>query len=157
VWSRRGPRNALSVQMRSRAATGRGCHEGVFGRVRQGRPKQRSGLCATNQVQSHHFSFEAWTNNSWMIAPKVHVVGPHEVVEAGPSRVSDRLMKSTKGKEKVVEFLEMGEVEGAKSVGLSDEHWGVHQWFLADRIFKKQLEIEVLFKEIMAIEAMMQE
>jgi hypothetical protein len=50
VWSRRGPRNARSVQTRSRAATGRGCCEGVFGRVRQGRPKRRSGLCAPNQV-----------------------------------------------------------------------------------------------------------
>jgi hypothetical protein len=92
-----------------------------------------------------------------MIALKVRVVGPCEVIEAGPSRVLDRLMKSTKGKEKVVEFLETGEVEGAKSVGLLDEHWGVCQWFLADRIFKKRLEIEVLFKEIVVIEAMMQE
>jgi hypothetical protein len=51
VWSRRGLRNARSVQMRSRAATGRGCHEGVFGRVRQGRPKRRSGLRAPSQVR----------------------------------------------------------------------------------------------------------
>jgi hypothetical protein len=51
----------------------------------------------------------------------------------------------------------MGEVEEAESVGLSDEHWGVRQRFLADQIFKKRLEIEALFKEIMSIEAMMQE
>jgi hypothetical protein len=71
--------------------------------------------------------------------------------------LSERPAKSLKGKEKAVEFLEMGKVEEAESVGLSDEHWGVHQRFLADQIFKKRLEIEALFKEIASIEAMMQE
>jgi hypothetical protein len=92
-----------------------------------------------------------------LIAPKVRVVGPCEVVEAGPSRVSERPGKSSKGKEKVVEFLEMGNIEEAESVGLSDEHWGVRQRFLANRIFKKRLEIKALFKEITSIEVMMQE
>jgi hypothetical protein len=92
-----------------------------------------------------------------LIAPKVRVVGPCEVVEAGPSRVSECPVKSPKGKEKAVEFLETGEVEEVESVGLSDEHWGVRQRFLADRIFKKWLEIEALFKEIASIEVMMQE
>jgi hypothetical protein len=66
-------------------------------------------------------------------------------------------VKSSKGKKKAVKFLETGEVEGVELVGLLDKHWGVHQQFLANQIFKKRLEIEVLFKEIVVIEAMMQE
>jgi hypothetical protein len=92
-----------------------------------------------------------------MIASKVRIVGLREVVEAGPSRLSEHPGPSSKGKGRVVEFLETGAVEGSETFGMSDEHWGARQRFLADRIFNKRLEIEVLFKEIAAIEAMMQE
>jgi hypothetical protein len=92
-----------------------------------------------------------------MIASKVRIVGPCEVVEAGPSKVSECPGPHSKGKGRVVEFLEMGAVEGNETFGMSDEQWGARQQFLVDRIFNKRLEIEVLFKEIAAIEAMMQE
>ena len=89
--------------------------------------------------------------------PKVHVIGPRAIVEAGPSKVSDHPTRASKGKNREVEFLEMGKVQDAESVGLSDEHWCARQRFLADRVFKKRLEIKVLFKEIAAIEVMMEE
>jgi hypothetical protein len=92
-----------------------------------------------------------------MIVPKVRIIGPREVAEAGPSKVSERPAKSSKGKEKAVNFLEMGEVEEAESVGLSDEQWSVHQRFLADRILQKRLEIEALFREVATLEGMMGE
>jgi hypothetical protein len=92
-----------------------------------------------------------------MIALKVHVIGPHKVVEAGLSKVLEHPVKSSKGKEKVVNFLEMGELEEAELVGLSDEHWSIHQRFLADRILQKCLEIEALFREVAMLEAMMGE
>jgi hypothetical protein len=110
-----------------------------------------------SQVRSCHFSFEAWTNNSWMIVPKVRVISPREVVEAGPSKVLECPAKSLKGKEKAVNFLETGKVKEAELVGLSDEQWSVHQWFLADHILQKCLEIEALFWEVVMLEGMMGE
>jgi hypothetical protein len=92
-----------------------------------------------------------------MIALKVHIVGPREVIEAGPSKVSERPVKSSKGKEKAVNFLETGELEETESVGLSDEHWSVRQRFLANCILQKRLEIEALFREVATLEAMMVE
>jgi hypothetical protein len=155
--SRRGPRNARSVQMRSRAATGRRCRGGVFKRASQGRPRLRSGLRAPSQVQIRDSGFESCTNNSWMIASKVRVVGPREVIEAGPSKLSEHPGPSRREKEGSWSSWRWAPLRGAKHIGMLDEHWGARQRFLADSIFNKRLEIEVLFKEIAAIEVMMQE
>jgi hypothetical protein len=91
------------------------------------------------------------------IATRVRAVGARETVEAGPSRLSDRPTRSSKGKGNAAEYLETGEVEEGEMFGLSDERWGIRQRHLADRIFQKRLEIEVLFREIATIEAMMAE
>ena len=92
----------------------------------------------------------------YSIITKVRVIEPPVVAEAGPSSMAERPRRSTKGKGKATEeeWVANGEDE---AVGLSDEQWAVRQRFLADRILKKRLEIEALFREVATLEGMMED
>jgi hypothetical protein len=99
--------------------------EGVTEGYSKGRVREGQGYEAAFMPQARYkfmiSGFESWTNNLWMIASKVHVVGPHKVIKAGPSRLLEHPGPSSKGEGRVVEFLETGAVEGSKTYGMSDE------------------------------------
>jgi hypothetical protein len=93
-----------------------------------------------------------------VLATRVRIVKPLDAAEAGPSSLAERPVQSTKGKGKATkDEAAWNNVSEGEAVGLLDKQWAVRQHFLVDRILKKHLEIEALFREVATLEGMMED